>query len=164
MCFNFLWEANMAAVVDVIRNGIEPLLQTMDMELYDIEFEKEGKNYFLRIFIDNESGITLENCIETNAMVVDFLEKSDPISQEYMLEVTSPGVIRKLKNPKHFEKQIGKVIMVKTYKPIEENGSKTLESVLTKVNNDGIVLGELQVKYSEISKAETTFDFKGEKK
>jgi len=97
-------------------------------EVYDIEYKKEGKDYYLRIFIDKDGGVGINDCENYSRLISPMLDSEDPIKDNYILEVSSPGMFRKLNTEKHFEKYIGSRVEVKLYK--SENGKKSVTGTL----------------------------------
>ena len=89
-------------------------------DLYDIEYIKEANNWYLRVYIDKEGGVNINDCETVSRFLSDELDKNDFIDDSYILEVSSPGLGRKLSKDKHFEKSIGEEIEVKLYKPIDK--------------------------------------------
>ncbi len=145
--------------VDKLINEVEKLFQNEKYELYDIEIANEGGKQYLRVFIDSETGIDLEDCILANTILSDYFDEHDPLSDEYILEVSSPGVFRRLRVAKHFEKQIGKKISVKLKSNLEGLDSKKVLDVLTEVSEDYIVVGDIKIPLEKIKKAESTYEF-----
>ncbi|SDI94533.1 ribosome maturation factor RimP [Natribacillus halophilus] len=107
----------------------QPILDDLDMELVDIEYKKEGQNWVLRVFIDNDEGVGLEECSLVSERLSQKLDEEDPIPGFYYLEVSSPGAERPLKNAKDFEGAVGKNVYVKTYEQVD--GKKVFEGLLT---------------------------------
>ncbi|MBE5967143.1 MAG: ribosome maturation factor RimP [Lachnospiraceae bacterium] len=99
---------------------LEPILTANHYELYDVEYVKEGSNWYLRAYIDKEGGITIDDCELVSRALSDLLDKEDFITDSYILEVSSPGLGRQLKKDKHFEKSIGEEIEIKLYKAIDK--------------------------------------------
>ena len=125
-------------------------------------FVKEGSGWFLRLFIDSEKGIDLDDCEKVSNVVSDILDEKDPISMQYNLEVSSCGLERHLREVKHYEKAIGKAAEFKLYKAV--NNEKVLEGRIIKVENDGVLIGdddgnELNLDLSNISSAKILFDW-----
>lgn len=118
----------MSKVTEVVEELTQPILQELDLELVEIEFVKEGKNWFLRVYIDKENGVDIEDCGIVSERLSEKLDELDPITQNYFLEVSSPGAERPLKKAKDFEKAIGKNVFIKTYEPID--GEKGFEGKL----------------------------------
>jgi ribosome maturation factor RimP len=116
-------------VTEIVEELVTPILEEMELELVDIEYVKEGKNWFLRVFIDSENGIDIEQCGVVSEKLSEKLDEADPIPYNYFLEVSSPGAERPLKKPADFERAVGKNVYVKTYEPID--GEKEFEGVLT---------------------------------
>ena len=106
-----------------IENLLKPIIENLGYELYDVIYEKEAKDYYLRIFIDKPEGISLEDCEKVNDAISDLLDEANYIKEQYFLEVSSPGVERLLRKEKHLKQSIGKEITVNLFKPInmEEN-------------------------------------------
>lgn len=88
--------------------------------LWDVRFEKEGANWILRVIIDNPSGVSLDDCEKVSRAIDPILDEQDPIDQSYFLEVSSPGIERELVRDEHFEAYIGKDILVKLIRPIDD--------------------------------------------
>ncbi|WP_433749837.1 ribosome maturation factor RimP [Falsibacillus pallidus] len=133
----------MSKVTDMIEELVTPILDEMQLELVEVEYVKEGKNWFLRVFIDKDNGIDIEDCGIVSERLSEKLDALDPIPHNYFLEVSSPGAERPLKKEKDFEKAIGKYINVKTYEPID--GEKTFEGTLREYNGDTLTM-EIRIK------------------
>ena len=116
-------------VTSIVEELVTPILDDMDLELVDIEYVKEGKNWFLRVFIDSDEGVDIEQCGVVSEKLSEKLDEVDPIPHNYFLEVSSPGAERPLKKPADFTKAIGKNVYIKTYEPID--GEKEFEGELT---------------------------------
>ena len=87
----------MANIEEKIENLLKPKIENIGYELYDVEYVKEGKNFFLRIFIDSPKGIDLNDCEKVNNEITDLLDEKDYIKEQYFLEVSSPGIERVLR-------------------------------------------------------------------
>ncbi len=129
----------MANIEEKVEKLIEKQINDIGYELYDVEYAKEGKNYFLRIFIDNENGIDLDDCEKVNNAITDLLDEADYIKEQYFLEVSSPGIERVIRKDKHLEKSIGKEIEVKLFKKDEQN-KKEYKGILKSYNSDNLVI------------------------
>ncbi len=103
---------------------LAPITESNNFELVDVEYVKEGSTYYLRAYIDKEGGITLDDCEIVNRALGELMDKHDFIEESYILEVSSPGLGRKLKKDKDFIRSLGKDIEIKLYKDIilTENG------------------------------------------
>ena len=96
----------MSSLEEKIEKLVEPKIVNLGYELYDVQYVKEGKDYFLRIFIDNPNGISLEDCEKVNNAITDLLDDANYIKQQYFLEVSSPGIEIKLFKPINKKKEI----------------------------------------------------------
>ena len=112
--------------------------EEMNFEIADVEFVKEGQNYYLRVYLDKEGGITIDDCEVFSKAAEKILDKEDPIEQSYIFEVSSPGIDRPLKKDSDFEKYSGEIIDIKLYKPF--NGSKEYQGTLKGLINNNIVI------------------------
>lgn len=121
----------------------EPLAQKLSLTLWDVQFAKEGAEWYLRIVIDKEDGVNIDDCVNMTHALDPVLDREDPISQEYVLEVVSPGFERKLTRPEHFAALLGAPVRVKLHKAVEGIG-KLLEGELMSVSEDGTAF-ELQL-------------------
>lgn len=98
----------------LIKNTIESL----GYELYDVIYEKEAQDYYLRVFIDNEIGISLDDCEKVNDAITDMLDEANYIKEQYFLEISSPGLERLLRKDKHLQANIGNEVNIKLFSPI----------------------------------------------
>lgn len=141
---------------------LEPLLKEHDFELYDVEYVKEGGNYYLRVYIDKENGVTIDDCELVSRALSGMLDKTDFISDSYILEISSPGLGRQLKKDKHLDKSIGEEVEIRFYKPI--NRRKEWVGILEGYNADTISIkledeSTVDFKRSDISMVRLTLDF-----
>lgn len=122
----------------LIENLLEPILSSNSFELVDVEYVKEAGTWYLRVYIDKQGGVTINDC-ETVSRALDVkLDELDPISDAYILEVSSPGLDRPLKKDKDFDRSIGKQVEVKFYQP--ENGQKEYSGVLKSYDEQNIMI------------------------
>ena len=128
----------MSKVIEVVEQIVEPIVNDLNLELVDIEYVKEGKSWFLRVFIDKEQGIDIEECGMVSEKLSEKLDELDPIPYNYFLEVSSPGAERPLKKQKDYEKAVGKNVHIKTYEPID--GEKIFEGVLANFTGDTVTV------------------------
>ena len=132
----------MSKIIEQIEKIAQPITDELNLELVDVEFVKEGRTWFLRVFVDNpEAPIDIEQCATVSERLSEILDELDPIEQNYFLEVSSPGAERPLKKEKDFENAIGKFIYIKTYEPILD--AKEFEGNLLSYNEDEV---EIEVK------------------
>ena len=143
----------MANIEEKVENLIKTEVENLGYELYDVQYAKEGKDYYLRIFIDNQTGIDLNDCEKVSDAINPILDTADYIKEMYFLEVSSPGIERVLRKEKHFEKAIGKEIEIKFFKPIEKK--KELVGILEKYDENVIYLSvdekQIQIERKNIS-------------
>lgn len=107
---------------------LAPIVQAQGVEIYDVEYVKEGSDWYLRAYIDKEGGVDIDDCEAVSRALSDKLDEEDFIEDAYILEVSSPGLGRSLKKDRHFAKSIGADVEVKTFKPID--GTKNFEGTL----------------------------------
>ena len=136
-----------------IEELIQPTVTEIGYELVDVEFVKEGPNWYLRIFIDKEGGVTIDDCEAVSKTLEKIFDEKDPIEQAYFLEISSPGIDRPLKKKEDFIKYNGEMVDVKLYKPYE--GSKEYTGKLVGYDeNDGTVTIEVDDKNIAFTKKE----------
>ncbi|MFC5558098.1 ribosome maturation factor RimP [Ureibacillus thermophilus] len=134
----------MSKITSVVQQLVTPILEELNLELVDIEFVKEGRAWFLRVYIDTpQGGIDIDQCALVSERLSALLDEKDPIEQNYYLEVSSPGAERPLKKESDFEKAIGKYVYIKTYEPIE--GMKEFYGYLKSNSEDSLEL-EIRIK------------------
>jgi ribosome maturation factor RimP len=138
-----------------------PIADRLSLKIYDVEFVKEGEEYYLRVYIDKDGGVTIDDCEAASRALSDELDKEDFISEAYILEVSSPGLGRTLKKERHYLNSLGQEVEIKTYKPID--GLKEFTGIL-KDYKDGTVMietdaGVMNFTADMIAKASLTIDF-----
>jgi len=122
-----------------------PVLENCGVELYDMEYVKEGGSRILRIFIDKPDGVDLNDCEGVSRGVSDILDEHDPISDDYRLQVSSPGVERRLARPAHFEKSIGQKVTLKLFAPHSPvDGRKRFTGTLTAYGDNKLGLTDTE--------------------
>ena len=109
----------MARIEDKVEALITPKVEELGYNLYDVEYVKEGKDYYLRIYIEKKRGIDLNDCELVSNNITEILDKEDYIKEQYFLEVSSPGIERVLKKDKHLQDNLKSNVSVKLFKPIE---------------------------------------------
>ncbi len=109
-----------SSVSQSVRELVLPIVENANIELVDIEYKKEGKDWFLRVFLDKQNGITVEDCKKISRQIEDIIEVEDLIPNRYYLEVSSPGLDRPLKKESDFLRYLGKSIQVSLFSPIQE--------------------------------------------
>ncbi|GGL43899.1 ribosome maturation factor RimP [Sporolactobacillus putidus] len=126
------------AIAKMTDELISPILRELNLELVNIEYVKEGKNRFLRVFIDSPHGVDLDTCAAVSEKLSEVLDAHDPIKEAYFLEVSSAGAERPLKKYEDFVRSVGKDVHLTTYEPL--HGSKIFEGRLTEVNRESVTL------------------------
>ena len=151
----------MANIEEKVQNLVEPIIEDLGYSLYDVEYAKEGKDYFLRIFIDSKEGISLTDCEKVTNAINDILDKEDCIKEGYFLEVSSPGIERIIRKEKHLEQNIGNEVEIKLFRPIDKQ--KTLSGILLKYDNESIYLNvnseEKKIEKQNIAQIKTKYNW-----
>ena len=128
----------MAKMEERVEELVTKPIDELGYKVYDVMYVKEGKDNYLRIFIDKESGISLDDCEKVNNAITDMLDEADIIKDQYFLEISSPGVERHIRKDKQLEEHIGKDINVRLFKPIDKQ--KELTGTLQKFDDEQVVL------------------------
>lgn len=117
-----------------------PIAQRWGVSIYDVEYVKEGSEYYLRAYIDKPEGVTIQDCENVSRALSDELDREDFIPDAYILEVSSPGLGRVLKKDRHMEKSLGKAVELKAYKPID--GQKEFSGILEAFDVGTVTIGQ----------------------
>lgn len=117
---------------------IKDTVEAQGVSLWDVKYVKEGASYYLRVILDSDEGISIDDCTNVHHAIDPVLDEADPIRDSYYLEVCSPGLERELSRPEHFEKYAGADVKLKLYKAI--NGSKELCGKLVSFDGKEIVI------------------------
>jgi ribosome maturation factor RimP len=131
----------MSDVVDRIRQLLDPILASLGLALWDLEFQRQGPAWLLRIYIDRESGVTLNDCESVSRDLSAALDVEDIITHAYSLEVSSPGLDRTLSKPEHFTRFAGSTVKIKVFQPID--GQKVFQGKLLGISDAGMVKVEI---------------------
>ena len=152
----------MAKIEEKVESLIKSKIQELGYILYDVEYVKEGKEYYLRIYIDSEKGISLDDCELVSNNITELLDKEDYIKEQYFMEVSSPGVERVLKKDKHLQNNIGVKVQIKLFKPFK--GQKQYEGILKSFDEENIIIEmdsqDLNIERQNIGQIKTIFDWK----
>ena len=119
---------------------ILPLVEAQRFELVDVEYVKEAGNWYLRVYIDKEGGITVDDCELISRAFSDLLDEADFIEDSYILEVSSPGLGRPLKKEKDYARSMGKELEIRTYRPIDKQ--KEFYGILLAYDNNSVTIEE----------------------
>ncbi|WP_432822050.1 ribosome maturation factor RimP [Trichloromonas sp.] len=158
------------SLVEQITNIVVPILESMSMELVDLEYKHEGRDWFLRIFIDKEGGVNLDDCAEASREIGAVLEVEDIVRTAYRLEVSSPGIDRPLKKVQDFERFAGSLVKVKTYESLDPDqrghARKTfvgtllgIEGGLVRIEQTDKKGGVVELPLEGIAKANLEYEF-----
>ena len=151
----------MAKVEERIETLIKDTIENIGYDLYDVEYAKEGPNYYLRIFIDNENGIDLNDFEKVSNAINEMLDESDIIKEQYYLEVSSPGIERIIRKDKHLEQNKGKQIEVKLFKK-DKNGNKSYIGELEDFDAETITIKnekEITIERKDIASMRTIYEW-----
>ncbi len=147
----------MANIEEKVENLLKEKIENIGYDLYDVEYAKEGKNYFLRIYIDKLEGIDLKDCEKVNNEISDLLDEANYVKEQYFLEVSSPGIERVLKKDKHLEQNKGKEIVIKLFKK-DTLGNKEYQGVLQDFNEENIILEDnIKIERKNIAQIKTVY-------
>ena len=148
----------MAKIEERVEELIKDKIENIGYILYDVEYAKEGPNYYLRIFIDSEKGIDLDDCEKVSNEINEKLDEADYIKEQYYLEVSSPGVERILRKDRHLEQNIGKQVEVKLFKK-DEKGNKSYIGELKKFNEETVTIDEVKIERKSIALMKTIYEW-----
>ncbi|WP_295916822.1 ribosome maturation factor RimP [Anaerovibrio lipolyticus] len=143
-------------IEDTVEKIVEELLDGTNIELVAVEYVRE-KDWYLRVFIDKEGGIELDDCQELSGRLGDILDEKDVIKGAYMLEVSSPGLDRELKKEKDFRREQGKKVDVSLY--AAEDGNKVLVGVLNGYDGDNVTIDEQVIPMDNVAQVRLHIDF-----
>ena len=155
---------------DIVKNVQElsvPILSAMNLELVDVEYKRTGREALLRIFIDKQGGVTLDDCADFSRELSVILDVEDLIPCEYNLEVSSPGLDRPLKNESDYARFVGRLVKVRTYEPYEDssgNKRKTFLGQLDGLENQVVMMTlkegqKAAIPLDKVAKANLEFEF-----
>lgn len=148
----------MANIEEKIEILINKNIADLGYTLYDVEYIKEGKDYFLRIYIDSEKGIDLNDCEKVSNVINDIIDKEDYIKEQYFLEVSSPGVERVVRKDKHLQLNLGKEVQVKLFKQI--NNQKLYKGILKSFDKEYITIGnDIKIDRKNVSQIKTVYNW-----
>lgn len=140
--------------VAAVTELVEPYARELGLSIWDVRYVKEGASWYLRIFIDKEGGVSINDCVDMTHAINKPLDDLDPIDQSYFLEVCSPGIERELTRPEHFEKMAGREVCVTFFRPID--GEREVIATLVGLRDKNIVLADLDGTEFEIPRKEAS--------
>ena len=148
-------------IVDKVEELVTPIIDENDFELVDVEYVKEGANWYLRVYADKDGGITIDDCVLISRALEVKLDEEDFIQDAYILEVSSPGLGRQLKKDKDFKRSLGEKVECKLFKAV--NKQKEFEGILKDFTEETITLEvdetELIINRKEIAMIRLAIDF-----
>ena len=150
------------SIAEVVTGLAQPIADELGYILWDVEYVREGADYYLRITIDNDQGITIDDCEAFSRAIDPILDDADPIAESYHLEVSSPGIERELKTPAHIAACAGESVEVRLFAPL--GGSRVHRGTLQGVNDEGVVrietgAGVMDIPRVAISRMTTVYEF-----
>lgn len=151
----------MAKIEEKVEELIKDKIENIGYSLYDVEYAKEGPNYYLRIYIDSPEGIDLNDCEKVSNEINDVLDEADYIKEQYYLEVSSPGIERILRKDNHLEQNIGNQVETKLFKK-DEKGNKNYIGKLKSFDVDTITIEtteEIKIERKNIAQIKTVYDW-----
>lgn len=151
----------MAKIEEKVEQLVKDPIEKLGYSLYDVEYVKEGPEYYLRIYIDKEYGIDLNDCEKVSNEINEILDKADYIKEQYYLEVSSPGIERKLRKDKHLEQNISKNVEIKLFKK-DNNGKKEYTGKLKAFNQEEIIIEtdkEITIERKNIAQIKTIYEW-----
>lgn len=152
-------------VTEIAEQLVTPILRRMNLELVDVEYVKEGKSWYLRVYIDSAEGVDLNECTDVSEQLSERLDERDAISGPYYLEVSSPGAERPLKKEEDFEQAVGKQIRITTYAPVD--GEKAFEGKLAHFDGNRLTMSvrdktkekQVDIPYEKVASARLAVTF-----
>lgn len=154
----------MTALETKIKEAIEPIITKLNYKIYDVIYEKEGKDNYLRIFIDTDKkeGISLNDCETVNNVITDFLDEKNFIKSQYFLEISSPGIERRIRDDEQLEQNLNSKVEVHLYKAIEKE--KTIIGILEKFDDNTVTIKksdekEIIIEKNNITNMKTVFNW-----
>ena len=154
----------MAKIEEKVEELIKDKIENIGYSLYDVEYAKEGPNYYLRVYIDSPNGIDLNDCEKVSNEINDVLDEANYIKEQYFLEVSSPGIERILRKDSHLEQNVGNQVEVKLFKK-DENGNKNYIGELKGFDEDTITvevtdkIDEVKIERKNIAQIKTVYDW-----
>ena len=144
--------------VDRIKDAISNLLSDKAIELIEIKYRRESGGMVLRLLVDKEDGITLDECTSLNNEIGGILDEKNVIEDKYTLEVASPGLDRPLKTRRDFERVMGKRVYLHTYEPV--NDKRDYEGIVISVDDEKVTVDNVDIRLDKISKAKLKIEVK----
>lgn len=151
----------MSKIEDALEKLALPICADAGVYIYDTEYKKEGSNYYLRLYIDKDGGVTIEDCENVSRSLNTLLDEADIVKEAYIFEVSSPGIDRLLSKPWHYEKVIGEDVSVKLFAPVDSK--KEIEGKLIKCDDETFTLNvenkEITIEKKQAASVRLAFKF-----
>lgn len=148
-------------LLDGVRQAAEPILKAYGLELADVEYQRESQGWVLRVLLDREGGVTIDDCAQVSGELGTILDVREIIPNPYVLEVSSPGLTRPLKKPEDFQKYRNHLVKVKTFEPLE--GRKNFKGTLLGLEGDLVRVAvdgqDYEIPLKSIAKANLEIEF-----
>ncbi len=147
------------SIKETVREAVQPTINELGYDIWDITYSKVGADYHLEITIDSEAGINIEDCEKVHRAIDPILDECDPIEGFYYLDVSSPGVERELRTEMHISRSVGEKVRAKLF--AQKDGKRVITGILSAFEDGKITItepdGEVVLTQSEISKLTTVF-------
>lgn len=147
----------MAKVTEAVAALALPIVEQAGCTLWDVEYVKEAGEWFLRVYIDRDSGVDIDCCEAVSRPLSDALDEADPIQGGYTFEVSSAGLDRALKKPEHFEKCMGRTVDLKLYRPVD--GGKERTGALTGYENGAVSVDGVRFEKKDVAQVRLHVEF-----
>ncbi|MBP3284932.1 MAG: ribosome maturation factor RimP [Clostridia bacterium] len=151
----------MAKIEEMVSATIQDTVTSLGCEIYDVEYLKEGSNWYLRIYIDKPEGVSIEDCEAVSRAIDPIIDELNPIKTAYSLEVSSPGLERVLRKSEHFEKNLNKLVEVSLFKAV--SGSKKMQGILKSADTEQITIEveheTISLNRQDVSKVNLVYEF-----
>ena len=147
----------MAKVTEAVSALALPIVEQAGCTLWDVEYVKEAGEWFLRVYIDRDSGVDIDCCEAVSRPLSDALDEADPIQGGYTFEVSSAGLDRALKKPEHFEKCMGRTVDLKLYRPVD--GGKERTGTLTGYENGAVSVDGVRFEKKDVAQVRLHVEF-----
>ena len=144
-------------IVSTVREIVEPIAESLGLTIWDVRFVKEGADHYLRIFVEKDGGVSIDDCVDLSHAIDAPLDEADPIDCNYCLEVSSPGVERALTRDEHFQKYIGAKIKIKLIRPLEDTGKREFSGTLDDYENGNVTMTISEGRTIVFNKKEASF-------
>ena len=151
----------MTKIEEKVEQLVKEPIEKLGYNLYDVEYAKEGPNYYLRVYIDKANGIDLNDCEKVSDEINELLDRADYIKEQYFLEVSSPGIEKKLRRDEHLQQNISQNVEIKLFKK-DNNGKKEYIGKLKSFNKDEITIeeeSEITIERKNIAQIKTVYEW-----